>query len=118
MRISKRLSKCVAIFMAIFISNIPLTAIAEGMIATNVVVADLTRAQAQSNIESMLSRTEVREQLLKGGVSADEVTSRLASLSESEMRQLSDQVSQARAGGDILIAILVVVLIIFLIKRI
>lgn len=120
MRISKSLSKCVAIFMSLFITNVPATAavITDGMISTSIVVADLTRAQAQANIENILQNGNVREELMKRGLSADEITSRLASLSESEMRDLSGQMNQARAGGDILIAILVIVLIIFLIKRI
>lgn len=40
------------------------------------------------------------------GLSADEVDSRLASLSDQEIRQLPGQVSEARAGEDILVAIL------------
>ncbi len=120
MRISKSLSKSVAVFMALFISNVPATAavVTDQMISTSSVAADLTRAQAQANIENILQNGNVREELMKRGLSADEITSRLASLSENEMRQLSGQMDQARAGGDILVAILVVVLIIFLIKRI
>ncbi len=118
MRFSKGLSKFVAIFMAMFISNVPSTVFAEAMISTSVVAAELTRAQAQANVENILQRTDVRAELLKRGVAPDEITSRLASLSETELRELSGQMDQARAGGDILIAILVVVLIIFLIKRI
>ena len=87
------------------------------MIATNAVIDQLDRAQAQAEIESLINREDVKRALIARGVSAEEVTSRLAALSEKEMRELAGQVDQARAGGDILITILVIVLIIFLIKR-
>lgn len=115
---SKRTKIVGAFAMSLFISNVPSTVMAEGMVSTSSVVAGLTRSEAQSNIEDLLQRDDVKAELAKRGVSADEISSRLASLSAEEMRQLSGQINEARAGGDILITILVVVLIIFLIKRI
>lgn len=118
MRIPKRLSTFVAITMSIFMSHIPATVLAEEMISTSAVVADLSRAEAQNNVASFLENEAVRAELLKQGVTPSEVTSRIASLSAVELKQLSAQLDEARAGGDILMAILIVVLIIFLIKRI
>lgn len=116
---SKRFRVIVSFLMCIWMSNAPAVAVADvAMISTSSVVADLDRAQAEQNVKSFLSQENVRQALIERGVSADEVSSRLASLSEAEMKQLSGQVEQARAGGDILVAILIVVLIIFLIKRI
>jgi hypothetical protein len=100
-------------------SNAPAVVLADhAMIPTSTVVENLSRAQAEQNVQTFLSQENVRKALLERGVSPDEVSSRLASLSETELRQLSGQVQQARAGGDILVAILIIVLIIFLIKRI
>lgn len=118
MRFSKRSRTLVALAMSVFISNVPSTVLADGMISTSTVVADLTRAEAQNNVESLLQRDDVREELQKRGLEPSEISARLASLSAEEMRQLSGQLNEARAGGDILVTILVVVLIIFLIKRI
>lgn len=117
MRIPKALRLFVCVFMSLFISNVPALA-ADGMISTSSAVADLSRAQAQQNVQNFVNQGEVRSELLKRGVSPDEVTSRLASLSEAEVKQLAGQIETARAGGDILWTILIVVLIIFLIKRI
>ncbi|MGE3975408.1 MAG: PA2779 family protein [Bdellovibrionales bacterium] len=88
------------------------------MISATSVAEHLTRVQAQEKLDNFLKRTDVREQLMAYGLSAEEASKRMASLSELELRQLAGQVEEARAGGDILIAVLVVVLIIFLIKRI
>jgi hypothetical protein len=108
----------VALFMSALMSQVPSTALAGNMIPTSSVVAELSRAELQNDIESYLQEDQVRSELAKNGVSSEEISSRLASLSELELRQLAGQVQEARAGGDILMTILIVVLIIFLIKRI
>lgn len=118
MKLKNRFYTGVALMMSLLMSNIPSTAIAQGMISTSILAAELTRAEAQSNVENFLQKEEVRAELIKRGVSMEEATSRLASLSTSELRDFSQQIETARAGGDILVTILVVVLIIFLIKRI
>lgn len=117
MRIPKGLRLFCCVFMSLFISNVPALA-ADGMISTATVVGDLSRAQAQQNVQNFVNQSQVREELVKRGVSPEEVTSRLASLSETEVKQLAGQIETARAGGDILWTILIIVLIIFLVKRI
>lgn len=108
-----------SITMSLFLTNVPAMAVAEtGMIQTHSVVNDLTRSEARQNVHDFLSRSEVQEELIARGLTLDEATLRVASLSEQELTQLSGQISQARAGGDVLVTILLVVLIIFLIKRI
>lgn len=108
----------ISVGMSLLISNVPANVFAGGMISTASIVQELNRNQAQAKVDEFLQQNVVREELAKRGVSADEISSRLASLSTEEMRQLSKQMDEARAGGDILITILLVVLIIFLIKRI
>ena len=105
--------------MAAVLSNIPAIATAQpGMIPTHLVVAELSRTEALKKVHSFLNRSDVQQLLIERGLSAEEASLRVASLSEIELNQLSGQIEQARAGGDILVAILIVVLIIFLIKRI
>ena len=108
--------------LALSLSNTPAfaTAVAHDLklVPTAQVVEEVSRQQKEQDIQKFLSRTDVQNKLMEQGVYADEAKLRLASLSETEINQLSSQVEQARAGGDILVAILLVVLIIFLIKRI
>lgn len=121
-----RITKSTTVAVLTFImSNVPNVVVAESlahspnkMIATSSVLADLSRLDAEQEIKDYVAKTEVQAELLKHGISADEINLRLATLSEQEIRQLSGQVYEARAGGDILVAILLVVLIIFLVKRI
>lgn len=88
------------------------------MISTSAVLAGLNRTEIEQGVLNAVKQDEVKKELLRNGVSADEVSRRVASLSDSELRTLSGQLQQARAGGDILVTILVVVLIIYLVRRI
>ncbi|MGZ3690594.1 MAG: PA2779 family protein [Pseudobdellovibrio sp.] len=115
---------CVGV-MSVMMSHVPNVVLAEEilskkneMISTETLLASETRAEAEQQVNDYLQKADVRSELLKQGVSPDEVSSRLASLSEQEIRQLSSQIKSAQAGGDILVTILLVVLIIYLIKRI
>lgn len=112
-------------FMAFVMSNVPNVLMADNvngakaeMISANQVLEEITRAQAERNVRDYLEKTAVKNELQKNGISSDEAIARLSILSEQEIRQLSGQVNEARAGGDILVAILIVVLILVLVKRI
>lgn len=117
-----------AVLMAVIMTNVPNIALANGianqnqeMISTMSVVEELSRAQAEAKVQSYISREDIRTALIQRGVNPDEVTARMASLSDRELRNLAMQMDQAMYGGDvggILILVLIVVLIIFLVKRI
>ena len=125
MRINRKVKTATVFTMALIFSNAPQVVLAEAaqlvpnqMIPTSTLIEELTREQARENISEFLNHSEVERQLLARGLTKEEATSRLAALSKSELNLIASQIDQAKAGGDILITILVVVLIIFLIKRI
>ncbi|NJM10237.1 MAG: PA2779 family protein [Bdellovibrionaceae bacterium] len=113
-----------AVFMAAIMTNIPYMAWAEQasqMIPTMVVVEQMSETQARQKVQSFLNREDFRKELVKRGVSPEEVSSRISSLSQSELRQLAAQMDKAQYGGDvggILIVVVLVLLIIFLARRI
>ncbi len=123
MQFSKWTRKYVAIALSLLLSHAPQVTLAETaqalkMLPTSVVVEEVSREQAEKEVRDLLQSDEIREAFVKQGLSADEASERIASLSQQELQQLSFQIQEARAGGDILITILVIILIIFLVKRI
>ncbi len=114
----------ICIVMAVLLTNAPHIVLAETageMISTSTVVEEMSRAESVANITELLSREEAQAQLERFGVTKDEVTKRLASLSDVEIRDLTKQIDQAKFGGDvggILIVVVLVLLIIFLVKRV
>lgn len=124
MKLHKRTRAWIIFVMSLLLSHLPNVAAAEvlmtagQMVPTSVLVADLNRVQAQEKIQNFLDQKQIQEKLAARCLSADEISVRLASLSDAEMKQLAQQMDQAQYGGDILVAILLVVLIIYFVKRI
>lgn len=123
MKFSKWTQRTVIITLSLFLSHAPQVAFAETvqsleMLPTSAVLAEVSREQTEKDVRDLLQSQEIRRAFEKQGLSADEASLRIAALSDQELRQLSSQLKEARAGGDILVTILVIVLIIFLIKRI
>ncbi len=125
MQLPKPLRIYVAIFMAAIMTNLPYMAFAAevvpAMIPTSAVVEQMSVSQARAKVESFMKREDFRAELIKRGVNPEEVTSRMASLNEQELRQLATQMDKAQYGGDvtgILIVVVLVLLIIFLARRI
>lgn len=109
-------------------ANVKYTIAQQQMVSTDTVLetvvpkADMSvaggRVEMENDIKEFLKKEDVKSKLKEKGLSADEISSRLASLSDSELQMMSKQVQEARAGGDILVAILLVVLIIYFARRI
>lgn len=122
MRISKPARILVSIAMSVVVSNAPAVASSaaadSGMIPTSTVVAQLSRAEAEAKVRDVLDQDSIRAALEKNGISSAEASKRLAAMSDADLRRLAGDIEQARAGGDILVAILLVVLIIYFAKRI
>lgn len=92
-----------------------------GMISTTEAVAEMSRGQNEQSVNEFLSRNDVRNELTRLGVNPDEASRRLAALSDTEVKQLSQDIKQATIGGDvggILVVVLLVLLIIYFAKRI
>lgn len=94
---------------------------ATGMISTSEVVTQMTRAESQARVAEVLNRGDIQQELVKMGISPEEANRRIAGLSDAEARNLASDLEEAQAGGSIggiLVLVLLVVLIIYLVKRI
>ncbi len=110
----------IAAFMAVQLSN-AVPVFADEMISTMDVVEEMSRHQAELNIVAQINRQEVQKELVRLGISTDQVKERLASLSDSELKDMAKQMDQAQYGGSIagiLVVVVLVLLIIYLAKRI
>lgn len=116
MKVSNKMQNFVAVFMAVVMLHLPLPTLAAGeMISTSAAVEELNRAQAQLKVHEFLTRADVRSELIERGVSPDEVSQRIASLSEAELKMLAGQIENNQAGGDVLVISLGTVLLIIII---
>lgn len=109
------------LFLSLILSGVPVAATA-GMISTREAVAELTRTETIERIRGYITRSEVQAEMAKHGLAPSEVSMRLASMNSSELRQISEQITQAKAGGEVVVigltTILLVVIILMLMGRI
>ena len=124
MKNSNLKSRIIACGMVILISHLPSIAAAEvkhsefRMISAAKLIEIQNSRSEKQEINDFLQRNEVQTALVSHGVSNEEAKMRLASLSPLEVRDLSAHIKEARAGGDILATILIILLIVFLIERV
>lgn len=119
MKFFTRLILCLMISFTL--TELPVMKAKAEMISTTTVMAEMTRAEADSTVHDFIARGDVKDQLVKLGISSEEASRRLASLSDSEVRKLAKDMKSATIGGDvtgILVLVLLVVAIIYLAKRI
>jgi len=102
-----------ALCLAVFNLGSPLVAHAE-LVGTMAAVEANTRADDLATVGSALARQEVRDQMAALGVNPADIDTRVARLTDSELRTLADRMGEMPAGGDALavIGIVFVVLVI------
>lgn len=89
-----------------------------GLIGTLQAVEVDTRAQDLATVNAALARDQVREQFVALGVDPSKVESRLAALTDSELRMLAGQVAEAPAGASALAVIGIVFLVLLILEAV
>jgi hypothetical protein len=95
----------------------PMVAQAE-LIGTLQAVEASTGAQDLAAVNSALAREEVRAQFVALGVSPAQVESRVAALTDSELRTLAGQMAEMPAGADALAVIGIVFLVLLILEAV
>ena len=94
------------------------TTASAGVIGTQEYLGGSERAGQLAQIQSLLSRHDVRDELVRLGVDPAAAAERVASLSDQEIAQLAGRIDEIPAGGDSLLAVIGIVFIVFLILEI
>jgi hypothetical protein len=106
-------------FLCLALLNLgsPLVAHA-GLIGTLQAVEAGTRAQDLAVVNAALAREQVRAQFVALGVDPAGVGSRVAALTDGELRTLADKVTEAPAGGDALAVIGIVFVVLLILEAV
>ena len=95
----------------------PLVAQAE-LVTTLQAVEASTRTQDLAAVNAALAREEVRAQFEALGVQPAQVESRIAALTDSELRTLAGQMAEMPAGADALAVIGIVFLVLLILEAV
>jgi hypothetical protein len=86
------------------------------MIGTLQAVESSTRAQDLATVNAALAQDQVRQQFAALGVDPAQIDSRVAALTDSELRSLAGQMSEMPAGGDALAVIGIVFIVLLILE--
>lgn len=78
--------------------------------------AGQVREARVAQVQGFLARADVKEQLVKWGVASEMADARVAKLSDAELEQLAMKIDQQPAGGDFLVVLGVVFLILIVLE--
>ena len=101
--------------LSLLSTNLPSVSHA-GMIGTQTLLATEQSGDTLDRIEVILSRQQVRDQMITLGVDPAEVRERLAALTEDELHMLEENLNTLPAGG--LLAVIGVVFVVLIILEV
>lgn len=112
-------SRCLVYVLCLAMLNLgsPLVAQAE-LVSTLQAVEASTRAQDLAAVNAALARDEVRAQFEALGVEPAQIESRIAALTDAELRTLAGQVADMPAGADALAVIGIVFLVLLILEAV
>ncbi|MCM2309776.1 MAG: PA2779 family protein [Steroidobacteraceae bacterium] len=89
-----------------------------GLVTTLQAVEASTRSQDVATVNAALAREEVRAQFEALGVEPAQIESRIAALTDSELRALATQMADLPAGADALAVIGIVFLVLLILEAV
>ena len=122
MRSVRRHTQIIGIFMAVtmLLISTPYQSAIAALIDTETVLDEGQSQEARDYIKQLLAREDVRSALIAQGIDPLEAEARIASLSDSEIMELANQIENLPAGGNglgLVIAVLVIVILVLVIMK-
>lgn len=119
----RKLSRYLAmpVALAMFFNLGVLPAASAAMVPTDQVIEQGSATSDRERVESFLAREDVRQQMETLGVNPDDAASRVAGLSDSEVKKIVNRLDEMPAGQDALgaiLGVLVFILVVLLITDI
>lgn len=106
---------CRLLILSLLALHLPMRSANAAMIGTESAVDQTVVAQNREKVESFMSRTDVRDQFQKMGLSADDAKSRVASMTDQEINKIAGRIDEMPAGGSTIGTILIVGLVVFIV---
>lgn len=94
---------------------VPPTAVA-GIVGTDQAISLEQRGMYLDRINATLARQDVRDTMLSMGVDPSEVGARVGALTDAELATLAQRMEQAPAGGDFLVLVGVVFVVLIILE--
>jgi len=104
-----------AMAVLMLVTVLPLHAAFAGMVSTDQLIDKQTSMTQRAKVNAFMQRDDVRQQLESWGVDPSRAQQRVATLSDSEINQISDRIDQMPAGQGAIGFIIVIGILIFVV---
>lgn len=94
---------------------VPIKAAFAGMVTTDQLIDSQTASAQRAKVTAFMQRDDVRQQLESWGVDSKRAQQRVASLSDSEIAQISDRIDQMPAGQGVIGFIILAGILLFVV---
>lgn len=101
--------------LSVLLVLMPVMNIQAAMLDTDTLITTARSQQSITGLQQLLGREDAQQQLLALGVDPDQVSERVASLSDSELARINQGIDTLNAGGDSVLGILLIIFIVFVI---
>ena len=106
---------CYFVTMTMLLMSLPVQTVQAAMVRTETVLTMKTANNVRENLNQFLKREDVKAIMTAQGISPIEAKSRVDSLSDAEIMQISDKMDQLPAGGSTFGVIIGAAVIIFIV---
>ena len=101
--------------LSVLLVLMPVMSAQAAILDSDTLITTTRSQQSITGLQQLLGREDAQQQLLALGVSPDQVSERVASLSDSELARINQGIDTLNAGGDSVLGILLVIFIVFVI---
>ncbi len=110
----KTLQRTLALLLSLSMLSLSFGQVHAAMVTNNQIMDQLQMSSEKQTLLQTIRRADVQQQLLGMGVNVEDVEARVNMMTQDEIAQLSQQIEDLPAGGDIL-GVLLVIFIVFVI---
>lgn len=115
MRTFRLLRKTVSLLLAASLLGAPFASAQAAMVGTSQAIAAEQGRLDRARLTSLLEREDLQRQLAAMGVDVQQAKDRVASLTEAEVAQLNQRIGALPAGGNTVLGVFVLLLLILVI---
>lgn len=112
--IVSRWATVVALVVTLVIGGLAAQTAVADIVGTETLLREESGAVTRDELQSLLARDDVQQQLIDYGVTPEQASERVAALTGAELQQLSRHMDDEPAGGSIALVLLIVILILVL----
>lgn len=111
------LKKYISILLSFTLMSLSYTSTQAAVVSNELIINQAQHSSARTALIQTLNRSDVKQELLNMGVTPADVENRIALMTQEEIAQLSQQIDELPAGGDVL-GVLLIIFLVFVITDI